>query len=259
MKLEDVAKEARKITVKISADGKAPHIGSCLSAIDILTSLYFDIFDKEMSPENFKRSDTPKILLSKGHAVAALYAILYLKGYMSKDRLLTYHKNGGLPAHADTTVDGIAFSTGSLGHGLAVGIGMALANRIDGNNAPIVVIMGDGECQEGAVWEAANFAVSKSVSNIIAIVDKNELQAYDQTANLGGRLEEKWAGFGWNVISADGHDLSSLNSAMTSALASAKPSVIIAKTVKCRGICAMEGKLESHYKPPKGDELGAFA
>lgn len=256
MGVDELAAQARTLAVKITAEGKSPHIGSSLSVVDILSSIYFDVFSQELEPSNFRSTGAPRIILSKGHAAAALYAVLHLKGYMTRETLFSYHKNGGLPAHVDTTTKGVEFSTGSLGHGLAVGAGMALANRLNGTGALSIVIMGDGECQEGEVWEAANFAVSKKITNLIAIVDWNGLQAYDHTEDVGGRLEKKWSGFGWTVINADGHDLASLRNAIRQAREAGGPAVILAKTVKCKGIACMEGKIESHYRPPKGDELG---
>ncbi len=256
MNLEEIALLARKLTIKITAEGNAPHIGSCLSVMDILVSIYFDIFDKELTLQRFENRTCPRILLSKGHAAAALYTVLHLKGFLSLEQLLTFHKNSGLPGHVDTSVNGIEFSTGSLGHGLGVGVGMALANKINGSNIPVIVIMGDGECQEGEVWEAANFALANRIDNIIVIIDNNELQAYGVTTKIGGNLKEKWVGFGWNVIEADGHDFASLKASFLNAFENKKPTVIIAHTIKCKGIAHFEGKIESHYKPPKGNELG---
>jgi len=251
--LEEKSLEARKIATKISADGKAAHCGSCLSVIDILVSLYFGVFDKGLAPNS---PDRPNIILSKGHSVGALYAILYLKGYMGVDTLRTYHKNGGLPAHADTSTNGVDFSTGSLGHGLAVGTGMALSAKIDGRKTPTIVVMGDGECQEGEVWEAVNFAVAKKISSLVVVVDSNGLQAYDSAKILGPNIAEKWAGFGWKVIKCNGHDLNALCDSVRSALSYGSPSVVIAETTKGRGMPSLEGKVESHYRTPKGDEFG---
>lgn len=256
MNAEEISKEVKRLAVRITGESKSPHIGSALSVADILTSIYFDVFSEDLKPENSKKAGSPRIILSKGHAVAALYATLHLKGYISMEKLLTYHKNGGIPGHADMSVEGVGFSTGSLGHGLAVGVGIALAQKLDGKSAPAIVVMGDGECQEGEVWEAANFAAAKSVGNLLVIVDCNGLQAYGRTGELGGSLEKKWAAFGWNVIKADGHNLDSLGKGIRKGLVPDAPSVILAKTVKGKGIPHIEGKIESHYRPPKGDELG---
>lgn len=254
--LEEISKKARILSLKISAEGKAAHIGSCLSVTDILVSVYFDVFNEQISPKNFKKDDCVRVILSKGHAVAALYSILHLKGFISEKELFSYDKNGGLPGHADTSVYGIDFSTGSLGHGLAVGAGMALARKINNNLSPVVVVMGDGECEEGAVWEAVNFAVVRKLNNLIAIVDSNNLQAYDRTSDLSTAINKKFKGFGMNVIEADGHSFESLRKAFKIALSSQIPSVIIADTIKGKGVQGMEDKLEWHYKTPKGDELG---
>jgi len=256
-KLEELSKEAKKIIVKISAEAKAAHTGSCLSLIDILVSLYFDIFENELVPQKFRTDAHPRIILSKGHAVASLYAVLYMKGYITREQLLTYHKNSGLPGHADTSVNGVEFSTGSLGHGLAIGTGMALAHKINKKSIPVIVLMGDGECQEGAVWEAANFAAAHILNNLIVIVDHNQFQAYDKTIEVAPTsLEGKWKAFGWNVIEADGHNFSSLHEKISEALHSSKPTAIIAHTIKGKGLKNLENKLESHYISPSGNEFG---
>lgn len=251
MKIEQISNKARKIVIDIITDAKTPHIGSCLSLIDILISIYFDVFNKELMPRNFKSLFRPRIILSKGHAVAALYAVLYLKGYITKEQLLSYCKNNGLPGHADTVTNGVEFSTGSLGHGLAVGVGMALAHKLNKIKSPVIVIMGDGECEEGAVWEAANFAASKKINNLIIIIDNNGLQAYDKTSVHGSNLlHKKWRAFGFSVLTVDGHNLVALRKVIKRSLCMKTPSVIIAKTVKGKGIISMENRIESHYFLP---------
>jgi len=256
-KLEALSNEAKKIVVKISANAKAAHTGSCLSLIDILVSLYFDIFEEELTPKNFRTDLHPRIILSKGHAIAALYAILYMKGYITKEQLFTYNKNGGLPGHADTSVNGVEFSTGSLGHGLAVGAGMALAHKINEKSIPVIVLIGDGECQEGEIWEATNFAATHNLNNLMVIVDNNGFQAYDKIEDVAtSDLREKWRAFGWNVMEANGHEFSSLHEKISEALHSSKPTVIIAHTIKGKGLGNLENKLESHYIPPVGNEFG---
>jgi transketolase len=254
--LEKLSKEAKKLIVKISAESKAPHTGSCLSIIDILISIYFDVFANELKP-NTPESRRPFIILSKGHAIAALYSVLYLKGYINKEEIYSYHKNGGLPGHADTSVNGIDFSTGSLGHGLSIGVGAALANKIDKKKSKIIVILGDGECQEGSVWEAANFAAKHLLENLLVIVDNNGLQGYSKTDSVSaGYLEHKWASFGWETIKIDGHDFSSIREGIMHSFYSKKPLVILAQTIKGKGIQNLENKIESHYLSPLGNEFG---
>jgi transketolase len=197
-RLEELSKEAKRKIIKISAKAKAPHVGSCLSVIDILISIYFDIFDNELSPEKFKSKEAPAIILSKGHASAALYTVLFLKGYISEEQLFTYHEDNGLPGHVTTSVNGVYFSTGSLGHGLAVGCGMALANKLDKKNKNVIVIMSDGEIEEGSVWEAANFAAIKKLNNLIGVIDNNGLQGYSKFSDVFyGSIDEKFRAFGW--------------------------------------------------------------
>ncbi|MEM3361750.1 MAG: transketolase [Candidatus Anstonellaceae archaeon] len=249
--LKKIADKARKIAVDITRKAKAPHVGSASSIIEILTVIYFHIFPKELEPNNFEKKDRPMVILSKGHAVAALYAILHLKGYLDQKKVYTYSQDGGLAGHADVSVRGIDFSTGSLGHGLGIGTGIALARKIDKQNIPTLVILGDGECQEGEVWEAANFAAAKKIGNLVAIVDNNKWQGYDRTEDIGPRLKEKWKAFGWKVLEVDGHDIAALCSTIKKAFLKDQPVVIIAHTIKGKDLGEMENKLESHYIPPK--------
>ncbi len=234
---------------------KSSHVGTCLSIVDILYVLYFKILNVDPKfPNNVTRD---KFILSKGHGSAALYAVLAEKGFFSKDVLKQYYINGGvLPGHLDmTAVPGIELSTGSLGHGLSVGVGMAISNLVDRNPGNIYVLLGDGECNEGSVWEAIMFASHHKLSNITAIVDHNNLQGFGRTEDIINQknLAERWRSFEWEVFEVDGHSLIDLEK--TFKIISNKPKVIIAHTIKGKGISFMENKLEWHYKSPNDEEL----
>lgn len=230
--------KAYQLTRKITKDGNAPHIGSALSVLDILYVIYFKFYNA--------KKNSPRIVLSKGHAVAALYSILYLKGILTKKELLSYHKDAGLPAHADHHVKGIQVSTGSLGHGLPIACGMALANPKE----RVICIMGDGECEEGSVWEAVNFAAMHYLKNLTIIVDCNKLQAYDETRRHGADITElfdKFWAFGCKSYVCDGHNLKTLEAHLNMMPFQWQPTVILANTIKGKGL-ENEGEISCHYR-----------
>ena len=257
---EDYGKIAKKIRIKILEmvfNSQASHVGSAFSVVDILTVLYFNILSIDIKKP--WAEDRDRFILSKGHASAALYATLALRGFFHEDILKKYCINGGvLPGHSTINcVPGVEASTGSLGHGLSMGIGMAIAGKFNKNDYRVFVLLSDGECDEGSVWEAAMFAAHHRLDNLIAIVDYNELQAFGQTKEVV-ELEpfaEKWASFGWEAKKINGYDFSEIQDVLSNVpLSRNKPSVIVAKTIKGRGVSFMENKLAWHYKSPNRDQ-----
>lgn len=240
----------RKSIIHMVHYSKSSHVGSCLSIVDILGVLYFNIMD--IDPSNPKKPDRDKFILSKGHGSAALYATLAERGFFSKDLLDRYYIDGGsLPAHLDMeAVPGIEASAGSLGHGLSLGLGMAIANKQDENPGHIYVLLGDGECNEGSVWEAVMLAATLKLKNLTAIVDYNKLQSFGRTNQIISQenMAERWRAFGWETYEVDGHNSDEL--AQKFNMKQAGPKVIIAHTVKGKGVSYMEDKLEWHYKSP---------
>lgn len=229
-------------------------MGSCLSIADILYTLYYNVL--RIDPKNPKKEDRDKFILSKGHGSAALYATLAERGFFTKQHLEHFYiDNGVLPGHLDMkAIPGVEVSTGSLGHGLSIGAGMAIANRQTSKKGNIFVLLGDGECNEGSVWEAVMFASSQKLNNLTAIVDFNGLQGFGNTNMVINQdnLAERWKVFGWEVYEVDGHDLKELERALMKPQNG--PKAIVARTVKGKGISFMEGKLEWHYKSPNSAE-----
>ncbi|WP_176231750.1 transketolase [Candidatus Hakubella thermalkaliphila] len=256
--LESRARQIRRLVVQMNAAARSSHVGSALSIVDLLVVLYFRILRFDL--ENPRAGDRDRFILSKGHGCTALYATLAERGFFSKDILDTYYQDGGLLAgHADNhNVPGIEVATGSLGHGLSIGVGMALAGKHDQKNYRVFVLLGDGECDEGSVWEATMSASHFKLDNLITIVDFNKLQAMgrvEEVMNLEP-FAEKWCSFGWSVREIDGHDFRQIEDALTKVpFESAKPSLILAHTVKGKGVSYMEDQLSWHYKSPNEREL----
>ena len=242
----------RKKIIEISYKTKAHHIGSELSCIDILVALYFSVMNINASTPPDKNRDF--FILSKGHAALALYVTLMKKGFFSEDYLKKeFLSDGGkLGGHPDMNKKlGIEISSGSLGHGLSIGAGIALANKKDGNQGKAFVLLGDGECNEGMVWEAILFASHQKLDNLMAIIDYNKLQGFGSTKNVLNLdpLKEKFESFGWNTLEVDGHNIESIVNASRELLKKKnKPNLIIANTIKGKGVDSMENKLESHYE-----------
>ena len=248
-----ISKDIRKNIIKMVTVSNSSHVGSALSIVDILVTLYFKILNIDpLSPE---KEDRDRFILSKGHASTALYATLSKRGFFPEDLLNKYYIDGGvLPGHLDRNTGlGVEVSSGSLGHGLSIGIGMAIAAKYDNKNYKIYVLMSDGECDEGSTWEAAMLAAHLKLDNLIAIIDYNKIQSFGrikEVVNLEP-LYDKWVSFGWAVKEIDGHDYQELLWAFESLpIESGKPSMIIAHTVKGKGVSFMEDKLEWHYKSP---------
>lgn len=253
----ELSKELRKLALEMVFRSKASHIGSALSIADILSVLYFNFLKVYPTEPNHPKRDI--LILSKGHACVALYAVLGLKGFFELKDLETYGMdNSNFMNHISHKVNGVEFSTGSLGHGLPFALGKALGSKMKNNNNKIVVILGDGELDEGSNWEALLFASHHKINNLLVIIDYNNLQSLttiDQTLNLQP-LKQKFESFGCNVIEINGHDHGILlKSFIESNTCENKPTVIIAKTIKGKGISFMENKVKWHYSSPNENEL----
>lgn len=248
-KLEEKAKVIRRRVVECIGVGVAGHLGGSCSSADLVTALYFSKLRHD--PANPKKPDRDRFLLSKGHAAILQYACLAESGYFPAEDLPTTKELGSyLQGHPDARkTPGIEASTGSLGQGLSIGLGMALGQRLDGYDSKTYVLMGDGEIAEGQIWEAAMAAAVMKADNLVAILDKNGLQAMGTVAERFdyGRVEEKWAAFGWHVIEIDGHDMTQILAAYEEAdTVKGKPTVIIAKTVKGKGVSFAENVVSFH-------------
>ena len=234
---------------------KSSHIGSSLSIVEILVTLYFNIL--KIDQKKLNKSNNDRFILSKAHGSAALYAVLAERDFFPLNYLEKYYSNDGiLPGHLDrTSVPGIEFSAGALGHGLSVAIGMSISYKQSKNSGRIFVLIGDGECNEGSIWEGAMLAAHLKLNNLTAIVDYNKIQSFGRTNDVINQepIIDKWKAFGWNVIEVDGHNFNELIDAFN--LEHNKPKVIISHTVKGKGISFMEDKLEWHYKSPNNEQF----
>ena len=250
--LNKIAFYLRKKIIEISYQTKAHHIGSELSCIDILVALYFSIMNINVSDPQDKNRDF--FILSKGHAALALYVTLMKKGFFSEDYLKKeFLSDGGtLGGHPDMNNQlGIEISSGSLGHGLSVGAGIALAKKKDRNKGKAFVLLGDGECNEGMVWEALLFASHHKLDNLMAIIDYNKLQGFGSTRDVLNLdpLKKKFESFGWTTQEVNGHDIKSIiNVSKELFKEKHKPNLLIANTIKGKGVNSMENRLESHYE-----------
>jgi len=239
-------------------EAQSGHTGGSLSAVEIITALYFH--QMKHDPQNPRWPDRDRFVLSKGHGAPALYAVLARCGYFDASALKTLRKMGSiLQGHPDMDVTpGVDISTGSLGQGLSMANGMALALRLDKKPSRVYVLLGDGEIQEGQVWEAAMAAGHYRLDNLCACIDCNGLQIDGQVAQIMNiePVADKWASFGWEVFTVNGHDLGEITSAFAEAeKVKQKPSILIAKTVKGKGISFFEGKVKYHGVAPSNDEL----
>ena len=254
--LKYLAAKARYLAVKTVIGSGLGHLGGSLSSLDILTVLYFNVLN--ISKDDLSDPDRDRFILSKGHASVGLYSIFTLKGFINEELLATFRKNGSmLSGHPEPGIPGVEHGTGSLGHGLSVGLGMALAAKINKQEYRTFVLLGDGELQDGQVWEAAMCASHYKLDNMVAIVDRNKLQIDGATEEIIGleNLKLKWKAFGWNVITVDGHSISQLvNVFKQSQNQNVKPTVIIARTTKGKGVNYMENQVKWHGGAPKGEE-----
>lgn len=251
------ANAVRKHIIEMVYNAGSGHPGGSLSATDILVALYFHIM--RYDPENPKWEDRDRFVLSKGHAAPALYAVLAEKGVFPVEELLTLRKIGSrLQGHPDMRkLPGIEASTGSLGQGLSIACGMALAARLDRKLYNVYAMLGDGEIEEGQIWEAAMFAAHNKLDNLIVFLDRNGLQIDGKTEEVMSinPVVDKWRAFGWEVREINGHDFKEIVDAVEWAKGiKGKPAMIIAHTIKGKGVSYMEGSVHFHGKPPNDEE-----
>lgn len=255
--LKALSYDLRKNVVDMIMEGKGGHIGGDMSVMDILVELYFD--QMNISPENQDDPDRDRFVMSKGHAVEALYAVLAAKGFFPIEKVVAEFSKFGSPfiGHPNNKLPGIEMNSGSLGHGLPVSVGMALAGKKDDKNYRVYTVMGDGELAEGSVWEAAMAAHQYKLDNLCAVVDRNRLQISGNTEDVMGHdsLQERWSAFGWHVITVNGNDYAELKQAFDEAkTVQGKPTVVIAETTKGCGSPVMENKANWHHKVPNAEE-----
>jgi len=236
---------------------KASHIGGCLSMADLLAVLYTRVL--RIDAANPRDPNRDRFILSKGHATAIVYAALAESGFFPTAELETYCQDGSpLTGHISHAVPGVEVSTGSLGHGLPIAVGMALAAKQDAHAWRVFCMLSDGECDEGSNWEAILFAPHHKLDNLIAIVDFNKIQSFGSVSEVLALepFADKWRAFGWQVLEIDGHDPRAIEQAFHTALEKhGRPTVVIAHTIKGRGVSFMENKLEWHYKSPSPQQL----
>ncbi len=236
--------------------GKSSHVGSCLSIADILAVLYGDVLN--VDPDRADWVDRDRFILSKGHAGAAVYAALAGRGFFDESQLDDHYINGSrMSGHVSHKgIAGVEVSTGSLGQGLSLGAGMALASKLDDHKRRVFVVMSDGECNEGSVWEAAMFAAHFRLSKLYAVIDYNKLQSIASTEETMALepFEDKWRAFGWEVRRVDGHDHADLREAMSEPADKDRPVVVICDTVKGKGVSFMENAVLWHYRAPNDEE-----
>lgn len=253
--LQQKAKQLRREVVEMLYRSQSGHPGGSLSEIDILAALYYT-GRLNINPKNYTNPDRDRFILSKGHACPALYAVLADLGFFPKNELNNFRKLGALlQGHAVTSVPGIEFSVGTLGQGLSFANGVALARKLDGKNYKIYVLMGDGETQEGQIWEAAATSVTYNL-DITAIVDRNKIQNDDfvEKTKQMNPYPDKWKAFGWKVMECDGHDFNSLLKALDWADQQTGPRVIVANTMKGKGVSFMELNPHFHGVAPTKEE-----
>tara|TARA_B100000674_G_scaffold470275_1_gene457942 strand:+ start:53 stop:886 length:834 start_codon:yes stop_codon:yes gene_type:complete len=259
--LNKIANTIRQRTIETSASAKIPHLGSCLSCVELLTALYWRELD--INTESPKHPDRDRFVLSKGHGAPVLFQVLAERGFFPVERLKefgqpgsVFHEHPPKPGY----IPGVEAATGSLGHGLPMALGMALAQRIQGKEKRCYALLSDGECNEGSIWEAAMFAASQNVDNLTAIIDYNKWQATGRSQEVMALepLADKWEAFGWHAQQIDGHDFEAINKALDEAREERnKPSVIVADTIKGKGISFMEDDNNWHYRTPNDEELKA--
>lgn len=253
--------ELRKEIFITGYKGGMAHLASCFSCLEMLYALYLkDILRYDAS--NPKWEDRDRFILSKGHAGLALYCVLKEAGLMTAEQVSSYLTEmsliGGEPCMRDC--EWIEATTGSLGHGLSLGLGMAMALKSDSRNARVYVMLGDGECEEGTIWEAAMMAAAQKLDNLIAILDCNKLQKMDYVQQTIGEpnWRQKWEAFGWSVDEVDGHDMNALKAVLEKTIETGKPRLIIANTIKGKGVSIMENHANWHFKLPGRKELKVF-
>ena len=264
-RLDEVARQIRLAIVRTVNHSRAGHLGGPLSAADLLAALYFHVM--RIRPDEPAWPDRDRFILSKGHSSVGLYAALALRGYFPVDELTTFDAaNSRLQGHPDMTrLPGLDMSSGSLGMGISAGVGMALGARLTGRDVRTYVMLGDGECQEGEVWEAAMTAARYGLDSLVAIVDHNRLQQYGWPGDgpdgrmppqVPGELVAKWSAFGWRVLEVDGHAMGAILAILEEAAhGDGRPTVVIAHTIKGKGVSFMEGHYFWHTRAILPDEF----
>lgn len=258
--LKEIVREIRGRIIENSCTAGVPHLGSCLSCVDILASLYWKILN--IDPLNLSQHDRDRFILSKGHAAPALYQVLAMKSFFPEAMMADYGSNGCLfgehpPAHG---IPGVEAATGSLGHGLPIGVGMSMASRIHGLKNRVYVLMSDGECNEGSVWEAAMMAAAQKLERLMVIIDFNKWQATGRSEDILALnpLSDKWESFGWSTYRVNGHDIEALIPLLSNLPdGTGKPVAVIADTVKGKGVSFMEDDNNWHYRIPNASEVEA--
>tara|TARA_B100000674_G_scaffold482007_1_gene483742 strand:+ start:134 stop:976 length:843 start_codon:yes stop_codon:yes gene_type:complete len=256
-----VAHTIRKRTIETSARAKIPHLGSCLSCVELLIALYWQ--ELKINPREPESPDRDRFVLSKGHGAPVLFQVLAERGFFEVERLSefgqpgsVFHEHPPKPGY----IPGVEAATGSLGHGLPMALGMAAAMRIQGKQNRCYALLSDGECNEGSIWEAAMLASGQNVNNLTTIIDYNKWQATGRSQEVMALepLAEKWEAFGWHAQQIDGHNFEAITKALeTARLETSKPSVIVADTIKGKGISFMEDDNNWHYRTPNAEELEA--
>ncbi|MET8927356.1 transketolase [Streptomyces sp. NPDC004623] len=246
---DDHARTARELIVRMCANSEGGHLGGSMSMVEILVTLYRHVL--RIDPNRPQAPDRDILLLSKGHGAIGLYAVLAERGFFPAELLASYGTPDSMfTAHPNPAVPGVEMPTGSLGHGLSLGVGFALAARLDGSDRRCFVVLGDGELQEGSVWEAAMAAGSQKLDRLVAIVDRNGLQISGDTEETLALepLGDRWRSFGWTVLEVDGHDPEQLRTALSRIpYTPGTPTVLLARTVKGKGLPYIEGQARSHY------------
>lgn len=256
--LKQIAYKLRQDVVDIIISGKGGHIGGDMSVMEVLVALYFH--EMNVTPENFGTASHDHFVMSKGHSVESLYAVLAEKGFFPREQVLKEFSHFGslFIGHPNNKLPGIEMNSGALGHGLPVAVGMAIAEKMNKSSNRVYVVMGDGEQAEGSVWEGAMSGANYHLDNLCAVVDRNRLQISGSTEDVMALddLAAKWASFGWHVISVDdGNDIDQLIAAFDEAKATkGKPTVLIANTIKGKGSSVMENKANWHHKVPNAEE-----
>ncbi len=257
LRLEDQAKQLREDIISMIHAAKAGHPGGSLSAVEMITALYFHVLN--IDPENPRWADRDRFVLSKGHSCPALYAALARRGFFDPALLNTLRQYGSiLQGHPDMNkVPGIDMSAGSLGNGLSVGVGMALSAKLHKQNYRTYVMLGDGEIQEGMVWEAAMAASHHNLKNLVAIVDCNGVQINGWTNEIMAvePIADKWRAFGWSVVEVNGHNMKDVLTSLHTARTMCNPTVILMRTVKGKGVSFMEDDSKWHGSPPSDEEM----
>lgn len=258
MDTQELARRVRVHALRMTSRGGSSHIGAAFSIADLLAVLYGNVLN--IDPRRPRWVDRDRFILSKGHAGAAVYATLAECGFFPTEQLVQHYQNGSvLSGHVSHIgVPGVELSTGSLGHGLGVGTGMAKALKMAGHSSRVFVLLSDGECDEGTIWEAALFAQHHQLDNLIAIIDYNKIQSLGRVSETLGLepFRKKWESFNWGVVEADGHDHSQLAAVLAKLpFEVGKPTVMIAHTVKGKGVSFMENTVLWHYRTARGEEL----